>query len=139
MIMQVAELTTVDVMVHPLRTEADYDATIEIVEELWGAEPGTEDGDRLDILMDLVEAYENKHHAIDLPDPIEAIKIRMNALGLNQNALAEVLDVNSGRVSELLNKANNRKLTLPMIRKLNEALGLSYDCLCQPYEMNAVS
>lgn len=137
--MRVAELTINEVMVHPLRSGADYDNAIETIEELWGAEPGTEDGDRLDVLMDLVEAYEGKHHVIDLPDPIKAIKIRMNDLGMNQNALAEVLGVNSGRVSELLNKANNRKLTLPMIRKLNEALGLSYDCLCQSYEMNSVS
>lgn len=137
--MRVAELTINEIMVHPLRSEADYDEAIETIEELWGAAPGTEDGDRLDVLMDLVEAYENKHHAIDLPDPIEAIKIRMNDLGMNQNALAEVLGVNSGRVSELLNKANNRKLTLPMIRKLNETLELSYDCLCQPYEVNSVS
>ncbi|WP_038014784.1 MULTISPECIES: helix-turn-helix domain-containing protein [Terasakiella] len=135
--MPIAELTINEVMVHPLRSEADYDEAIETIEELWGAEPGTDEGDRLDVLMDLVEAYESKYHAIDLPDPIEAIKIRMNDLGMNQNALAEVLGVNSGRASELLNKANNRKLTLPMIRKLNEALGLSYDCLCQSYDVKA--
>lgn len=85
--------------------------------------------------MDLVEVYENKRHAIAVPDPIEAIKIRMEDLGMNQSDMAKALGVNSGRISEILNKANNRKLTLPMIRKLNEVLGLSYECLCQPYEM----
>lgn len=131
--MRAAELAVNKVMVRPLRSEADYDEAIKTIEKLWGSEPGTDDGDRLDVLMDLVEAYENRHHVIDLPDPIEAIKIRMADLGMNRNTLAQVLGVHSGRISELLNKANNRKLTLPMIRKLNEALGLSYDCLCQPY------
>ena len=124
------------IMVHPLRSEADYDEAVAMIEDLWGSPPGTPEGDRLDVLMDLAGVYEDRHHRIDLPDPIEAIKTRMDDLGMTRQTLGEVLDISSGRVSELLNRRNNRRLTLPMIRKLAAALNLSFACLCQSYEVS---
>jgi HTH-type transcriptional regulator/antitoxin HigA len=117
----------------PIRTEADHEAALAEVEALWGAGAGTEAGDRLDVLMTLVAAYEAEHHAIDLPDPIEAIRVRMEEKGMSREDLAALLGIGSGRVSEILNR--RRRLTLPMIRALAPALGLSERCLVQPYEL----
>jgi HTH-type transcriptional regulator / antitoxin HigA len=118
----------------PIRSEADHAAALAEVEALWGAEPGTEAGDRLDVLTTLVAAYEAEHHAIDLPDPIEAIRVRMEEKGMSREDLAALLGIGSGRVSEILNR--RRRLTLPMIRALALALGLSERCLVQPYELH---
>ena len=137
--MLVAKLPLSDIVIRPLRTEADYENAIATVEGLWGAEPETPEGDHLDVLLDLVEAYEIKFHPIDLPDPIEAIKIRMDNLEINRTDLSNLLQVSSGRVSEILNRRNKRKLTLPMIRTLAHALGLSFNCLCQPYDLEGRS
>jgi len=117
----------------PLRTEADHAAALAEIRELWGADPGTKEGDRLDLLLVLVDAYENEHHAIEPPEPIEAIKQRMDDLGMTRADLAGLLGVDSGRVSEVLNR--RRPLTIGMIRKLAPALGLSERCLVQPYEL----
>jgi HTH-type transcriptional regulator/antitoxin HigA len=118
----------------PIRSEADHAAALAEVEALWGAEPGTAAGDRLDVLMTLVAAYEAEHHAIDPPDPIEAIRVRMEEKGMSRDDLAALLGIGSGRMSEILNR--RRRLTLPMIRVLASALGPSERCLVQPYELH---
>lgn len=117
----------------PIRDEAIYEEAVAEVRRLWGAEPDTKAADRLEILMVLVEDYEDKHHAIEPPDPIEAIRIRMADRGLDRTELGEMLGIPSGRVSEILNR--RRRLTIGMIRILASALGLSESCLIQPYEM----
>src|SRR5688572_12596441 len=102
-----------------IKTEADYDQALERLEAIFDAGPGTEEGDELEVLSFLIEAYEKEHFPIEAPDPIEAIKFRMEQLGIKQKDLAEVLGFKS-RVSEILNR--KRKLTLEMIRKLHEKL-----------------
>jgi HTH-type transcriptional regulator/antitoxin HigA len=119
--------------VTPIRNEADYDAALAEVEELWGAAPGSERGDRLEVLMVLIADYEARHHAIDPPDPIEAVRLRMAEKGLSRDELAVLLAIGSGRVSEILNR--RRRLTLAMIRRLAPALGLSERCLIQDYPL----
>lgn len=113
----------------PLRTKADYDSAVAEVRRLWGAEVGTADGNRLDLLMVLVNAYEEDHDAIDPPDPIEAIQQRMLDLDMSRVELGEMIGASSGRVSEILNR--RRPLTIDMIRKLVSGLGLSEHCLLQ--------
>lgn len=120
--------------VRPLHTEADYEGAIAEVRRLWGAEHRTAEGDRLDLLMVLVSAYEDEHDAIDPPDPIEAILHRMEDLGMTRVELGEMIGAPSGRVSEILNR--RRPLTIDMIRKLVSGLGLSEHCLLQPYEID---
>src|ERR1700733_271147 len=102
----------------PIRDEAAYDDAIAEVRRLWGAEPDTDDGTRLDVLMVLVEDYENRNHAIEPPDPIEAIQIRMEAMALQRADLGKMLGVSSGRLSEILNR--RRRLTIEMMRVLAE-------------------
>ena len=100
---------------------------------LWGAEPGTAEGDRLDLLLVLVSAYEDEHDAIDPPDPIDAILERMDNLGMTRADLGAMLGgATSGRVSEILNR--RRPLSIDMIRKLASGLGLSEHCLLQEYK-----
>lgn len=123
------------VTVHPIRDEATYDAAVAEVRKLWGATSGTPAGDRLDVLLVLVDAYEAEHHAIAPPDPISAIQSRMEELGLTRDELGGILGLGSGRVSELLNR--RRRLTLPMIRTLAAALKLSEACLVQAYDLAA--
>jgi HTH-type transcriptional regulator/antitoxin HigA len=94
--------------------------------------PDTPEGDRLEVLVTLVEAYEAKHYPMGLPDPIEAIKIRMEDLELTRKEL-EPLIGSRGRVSEILNR--KRLLTIPMIRKLHEVLHIPLEVLTQPYDM----
>ena len=118
--------------IRPLRDEAAYEAAVAEVRRLWGSKPDTVDGDRLDVLLVLVDAYEAEHHAIELPDPIEAIKVRMDDLGLDRDGLGSMLGIGSGRVSEVLNR---RRLTLDMIRVLATELKLSEACLVQPYDL----
>jgi HTH-type transcriptional regulator/antitoxin HigA len=117
----------------PIRDEASYQDALAEVRHLWGLAPGTPDGDRLDLLMILVEAYENEYHPIDLPDPIEAIKSRMDDLGLGRDGLGAMLGVGSGRVAELLTR--RRHLTVDMIRTLSAALSLPEACLLQQYDL----
>ena len=116
-----------------IRNEVAYKVAVAEVRRLWGAELGTPEGERLDVLMVLVNDYEEKHHAIALPNPIEAIRIRMDSLGMDRAALGEVLRVSSGRVSDILNK--RRRLTLEMVRTLAGKLELSEACLVQDYEL----
>lgn len=117
----------------PIRDEAAYEAALDDIRQMWGSAPDTPNGDRLDVLMVLVEAYEEEHHPIGLPDPIEAIKARMEDLGLQRDDLRVMLNVGSGRVSELLTR--RRHLTLEMIRTLAAGLSLPEACLVQRYDL----
>src|SRR6266403_3570892 len=110
----------------PLRSEKDYEAALAQVERLWGAKAGTPKGDRLDILATLIEAYETKHYPMDIPDPIEAIKFRMEQQGLTRKDLERVLGSRT-RVSEVLNR--KRGLSLDMIRKLHDKLQIPAEVL----------
>lgn len=112
----------------PIRTVADYEAELAEVKRLWGADPGTADGDRFEVLFTLVEAYEEKQYPILPPDPVEAIKYYMDSRGLVRRDLEQYIGP-SGRVSEVLSR--KRPLTLAMIRKLNAGLGIPAEVLIQ--------
>jgi HTH-type transcriptional regulator/antitoxin HigA len=113
----------------PIRTEADYDAALAEAERLWGSRSGTPDGDRLDILATLIVVYESEHCPIDPPDPIEAIKFRMEQQGLARKDLEPIIGTRT-RVSEVLNR--KRGLSIDMIRRLHERLGISAEVLIRP-------
>lgn len=113
----------------PIRSKAGYEAAMVEIERLWGARSGTPEGDRLDILATLVDAYENEHYPIDPPDPIEAIKFRMEQRGLTRKDLADILGSRT-RVAEVLNR--RRGLSINMIRRLHEKLGISVEVLIRP-------
>lgn len=113
----------------PIRSEADHDAAMREVERLWGAKSGTPKGDRLDILITLVEAYEDKHYPMDPPDPIEAIKFRMEQQGLTRKDLEPLIGSRT-RVAEVLNRRRN--LSIAMIRRLNAELGIPAEVLVRP-------
>ena len=113
----------------PLKTEADYKAALAEIERLWGAKSGTSRGDRLDILATLVDAYENEQSPMDPPDPIEAIKFRMEQQGLTRKDLEGILGTRT-RVAEVLNR--RRGLSITMIRRLHEQLGISPEVLIRP-------
>jgi HTH-type transcriptional regulator/antitoxin HigA len=117
--------------IKPIRTEADYETALEKIDRLMDAEADTAEGDRFDILVTLVEAYEAKHHAIEEPDPIEAILHRMEALGLSRKDLEPMIG-DRPRVSEILNR--KRPLTLEMIRRLTEGMRIPADILIRRYE-----
>ena len=107
--------------IRPVSTEKDYDAAIERIEALWGADPGTPEGDELDVLTILVRVYEDEHHVVPPPSPIEAIKFRMEQMSLNQQALVPFIGSKS-KVSEVLNK--KRPLSLSMMRALHKGLNI---------------
>jgi HTH-type transcriptional regulator/antitoxin HigA len=113
----------------PIRSEADHMAALAEIERLWGAPAGTPEGDRLDILATLVEAYEERHHPMDPPDPIEAILFRLEAQGLARKDLEPFIG-SRARVSEVLNR--QRGLSIEMIRRLHEGLGISAEVLIRP-------
>lgn len=113
----------------PIRTEADYEAALGEVERLWGAPSGTPEGDRLDILATLIDAYEAKHHPMDQPDPVEAIRFRMEQQGLTRKDLEPIFGTRN-RTSEILNR--RRGLSLDMIRQLHDRLGISAEVLIRP-------
>ena len=112
--------------IKPIKTERDYRKALKQIEKLWDAKPNTSMGDRLDVMVTLVEAYEQKHYRVDPPDPIAAIKFRMEQLELKPSDLAKILGGRS-RVSEVLNK--KRKLTVDMMRSLREHLSIPADSL----------
>ncbi len=116
--------------IKPIKTEKDYQMALERLEVVFDAKSGSAEGDELELLGILISQYENEHFPIDLPDPIEAIKFRMEQLDYNQNDLARVIGLKS-RVSEILNR--KRKLSLDMIRKLHEVLHIPTDVLIQAY------
>lgn len=113
----------------PIRTEADYDAALEVVAALWGAPSGTPDGDRLDVLATLIDAYEAVHHPMDPPDPIEAITFRMEQSGLTRKDLEGVIGTRT-RIAEVLGRKRN--LSIGMIRRLHDHLGIPADVLIRP-------
>ena len=117
--------------IKPIKTEADYEAALKEIEHLFDAEPGTPEGDRLDILTTLVEAYENEHYDIPAPDPVEAILYYMESRGLTRADLEPYIG-SRARVSEILNR--KRPLTLAMIQRLNQ-LGIPAEALIQPYKV----
>ena len=112
--------------IKPIKTERDYRKALKEIEKLWDAKPNTPMGDRLDVLVTLVEAYERKHYKVDPPDPIEAIKFRMEQLDLKPSDLAKILGGRS-RVSEVLNR--KRKLTVEMMRSLRKHLAIPAESL----------
>jgi HTH-type transcriptional regulator / antitoxin HigA len=113
----------------PIRTEDDYQSALAELERLWGAKSGTSKGDRLDVLATLLDAYEAEHHPIDPPDPIEAIKFRMEQQGLTRKDLEPLIGTRT-RVAEVLNR--RRPLSIWMIRRLHEGLGISAEVLIRP-------
>ncbi|HWK05426.1 MAG TPA: helix-turn-helix domain-containing protein [Puia sp.] len=113
-----------------IKTKKDYQNALVRLESIFDAKPGTSAGDELEILGYLIDKYELEQFPIDFPDPIEAIKFRMEQLGYDQTDLAGVVGLKS-RASEILNK--KRKLTLEMIRKLHTALNIPTDVLIQNY------
>lgn len=117
--------------IKPIKTETDYNAALEEIEQLFNAAPDSPDGDRLEILTTLVEAYEEKHHCIPLPDPIEAILYHMESRGLSRRDLEPYIG-SRARVSEILNR--RRPLTMEMVRNLHKGLGISAEVLIQPYD-----
>ena len=116
--------------IRPIRTKADYRAALKEVERLWDANPGTPEGDRVDVLVTLIEAYEESHFAIPAPDPIAAIHFMMGQKGLTRRDLEPAIG-GRGRVSEVLNR--KRPLTLPMVRALSALLDIPADILAQAY------
>jgi HTH-type transcriptional regulator / antitoxin HigA len=114
----------------PIRTEADYEAALAEIECLFDAAPATPEGDRLDVMVTLVEAYEAQHYPIPEPDPVEAIKYTMESRGLSRSDLEPYIG-SRARVAEVLNR--KRPLSLNMIRRLYAGLGIPADVLVQPY------
>ncbi len=110
----------------PIKNDRELNRALKRIDELWGAKPNTPKGDELDILMLIVEKYEDEHYAIPASDPIEAIKFLMDQNGLLRKDLVPYIGT-SGRVSEVLSRKRN--LTLAMIRKLHEGLKIPYECL----------
>ncbi|SDY11468.1 HTH-type transcriptional regulator / antitoxin HigA [Lutibacter oricola] len=116
--------------IKPIKTNNDYEKALERLEDIFDAKIGTKQGDELEILTILIEKYEKEIYPIEMPDPIEAIKFRMEQLGMKQKDLAEVMGFKS-RVSEILNR--KRKLTIDMIRNLNQKLNIPSEVLIQNY------
>jgi HTH-type transcriptional regulator/antitoxin HigA len=116
--------------IKPIKTNNDYEKALERLEDIFDAKMGTNQGDELEILTILIEKYEKEIYPIEMPDPIEAIKFRMEQLGMKQKDLAEVMGFKS-RVSEILNR--KRKLTIDMIRNLNQKLNIPSEVLIQNY------
>lgn len=119
-----------------LRTESDYEAALKETEKLFDAKPGTREGDKLELLALLIEKYEEEHYAIEPPHPIEAIKFRMEQMGLHQKDLVDCFGDKS-KVSEVLSM--KRKLNLNYIRKLHEKLNISLEALTADYQLKGGS
>jgi HTH-type transcriptional regulator/antitoxin HigA len=115
--------------IKPIRMEADYEQALRRVEELWDSPEGSAESDELDILTTLLEAYEREHFPIDLPDPIEAIKFRLEQTGKDSRALIGVIGQRT-RVYEVMRR--KRPLSLNMIRNLHEKLNVPAEVLIQP-------
>ena len=115
--------------IKPIRTDADHDRALREIERLWGAAEGTPEGDRLEVLITLVEAYERVHHPIDPPDPIEATRFRLEQQGADHRALIGVIG-NRTRVYEVMR--GDRALSLAMIRRLHERFQIPAEVLIRP-------
>ncbi len=118
--------------IRPIKTVEDNEAALARIEQLWDAGPNTPEGDELDVLATLVSAFEEEFFPIEAPDPIEAIKFRMEQQGLEDKDLVQFLGQRS-RVTEVLNR--QRRLSITMIRKLNAGLKIPLDCLVREYEL----
>lgn len=118
--------------IKPIKTETDYKKALKRLDVIFDAKKGTLDSDEADVLGHLIDEYEKKHHPIDAPDPIEAIKIRMEEMQLKQVDLVDEIGGKS-RVSEILNR--KRKLTIEMIRNLTSKLNLSSELLIKDYQL----
>jgi len=118
--------------IKPIRSKRDYLAAIKEIERLFDARKGTADGDRLEVLTTLLESYEERHHAVPLPNPIDAIQYYMDSRGLTRRDLEKYLG-SRARVSEVLNR--KRTLTMEMIRNLHKGLGIPAEVLIQPYRI----
>ena len=114
----------------PIKNVKDYEIALKRLDKIFDAKSGTKEGDELEVLALIIEDYEDKNYPIDPPDPIEAIKFRMEQMGMKQADLAKVIGHKS-RASEILNK--KRKLTLAMIRKINKKLNISTEVLVKEY------
>jgi len=114
--------------IKPIRPKTDYERAVREIEQLWGARQGTPEGDRLDVLATLVDAYEEKHFPIDPPDPIEAIRFRLDQQGLDSRALIGI--IGSRRVYEVMK--GKRALSLEMIRRLHQRFGIPAEVLIRP-------
>ena len=115
-----------------IKTKAEYRRAMKRLEVIFDAKPGTKEGDELEILSLLVDHFEREHFPIETPDPIEAIRFRMDQMGYKQKDLEKVIG-NKSRISEILNR--KRKLTVEMIRKLHSALDIPLDALIQEYKL----
>jgi HTH-type transcriptional regulator/antitoxin HigA len=121
----------------PIRTKADHKAALAEVERLWGAKSGTPKGDRLDVLATLIDVYESRrYYPMDPPDPIAAIQFRMEQLGLTRKDLEPLIGTRA-RVAEVMNR--KRSLSIEMIRRLHQHLGISADVLIRPARENAAA
>jgi len=118
--------------IHPIRSDEDHRAALDEIDRLWGADPETPEGARLEILLTLVEAYEEANHPMPPSDPISAIEFMLEQRGMARRDL-EPLIGSRARVSEVLNR--QRPLTLPMIRRLSEGLGIPADILVREYPL----
>lgn len=118
--------------IRPIKTKADHRAALREIERLIDAKPGTSTGDRLEVLTTLVDRYESEHEPIEPPDPIDALLYHMESRGLTRRELEPYLGTRA-RVAEVLNR--RRALTIEMIRKLHEGLGISADVLIRPYSV----
>lgn len=118
----------------PIRTKADHKAALAEVQALWGAEAGTPRGDRLDVLVTLIETYEAEHYPMDPPDPIDAIEFRMDQQGLTRRDLERMIGPRS-RIAEVLNR--KRPLSINMIRRLHDQLGVPAEILIRPTRKSA--
>jgi HTH-type transcriptional regulator/antitoxin HigA len=116
--------------IKPVKTKKDYAAALKEVERLFDAKPGTADGDRFEVLTALINVYEEKHHAVPLPNPIDAIQYYMESRGLTRRDLEKYIG-SRARVSEVLNR--KRAITMEMIRNLHTGLGIPAEVLIQPY------
>jgi HTH-type transcriptional regulator / antitoxin HigA len=121
--------------IKPIRSTKDYEEALAEVERLWGAKSGTLRGDRLDVLTTLIEAYEDKRFPMDQPEPIEAIKFRMEQQGLTRKDLIKIIGTRT-RVAEVL--ARKRGLSISMIRRLHAELGIPAEVLIQPSRKDAL-
>lgn len=120
--------------IQPVKNEENYELALTRVDELINAEPDTLEGDELDMLVTLIEAYEEKNHPIEVPDPIEAIRFRMEQYGMSNKDLVQYIG-STGRVSEILNY--KRGLSMTMIRRLNAGLKIPLESLFKEYKIRA--
>jgi HTH-type transcriptional regulator/antitoxin HigA len=120
--------------IKPIRSPQDYEVALAEVETLWGAKSGTPEGDRLDVLATLIDAYEAEHFPMDPPDPIEAIKFRMEQQGLTRKDLEGIIG-SRARIAEVLDRKRN--LSIAMIRRLHERLGIPAEVLIRPSRRKA--